>query len=130
MSAQEITLRVYYHDTDAGGVVHHVKYLRFAEKARSDYFRERGNVFWQIMKKHGYIMVARHASIDYFSPAHLSDLLRIVSQVKEVRNSSFVMHSDIYRDDTLLCTVEITLVILNDQFKPQKMSEDLRATLM
>jgi acyl-CoA thioester hydrolase len=126
----EIEVRIYYQDTDALGIVYHANYLNYAERGRMEYFRSRGGKFNHLMKDHGLMTVARHIDVEYFGAARLNDVLRVVTYAEELRNSSFVMHSDMYIGDKLINSVKMVAVLVNDQMKPIRMTDDIKATIV
>ena len=78
--AHRYPVRVYYDDTDAGGIVYHATYLRMAERARTEALRELGASHADLVAEHGLAFVVRHAELDYFAPARLDDLLCVVTR--------------------------------------------------
>lgn len=102
--------RVYYEDTDAGGVVYYANYLRFAERARMEFLRQFGYNHQQVRDEHGAILVVRHVEVDYKAPARLDDLLDIFTEVKDCKNSSVTMRQTFHCGETVL--VEMTVVIV------------------
>ncbi len=81
-------LRVYYEDTDAGGVVYHANYLRFAERARTEALRELGVPHQDMTSLHGVMFMVRRVKVDYLGPALLDDSLVVVTQALAVRAAS------------------------------------------
>ena len=77
--------RIYYHDTDCGGVVYHGNYLKFLEEARTEFLEERGHSVKELMDR-GIIFVVRHQEMDYKHPAFYNDVLEIKTSVKEYSN--------------------------------------------
>ncbi|MEH0835215.1 tol-pal system-associated acyl-CoA thioesterase [Pectobacterium cacticida] len=80
-------VRVYYEDTDAGGVVYHARYIAFYERARTEMLRQRGFDQSALLEQH-MAFVVRHMAVDYFSPARLDDLLNVESEITVVRGAS------------------------------------------
>ena len=76
-----LRVRVYYEDTDAGGVVYHAAYLRFFERARTEYLRRLGFCHEELREKWGVFFVVRSLSAEYLRPAHLDDMLRVDARV-------------------------------------------------
>jgi acyl-CoA thioester hydrolase len=126
----ESTLRVFYKDTDAGGVVHHVAYLRFAERARAEFFRFCGREAYGYIKLGGKgIVVARHVAVEYFMPVFLQEELRMRTRVVEFRTTSFVMESSMYRGEDLVNIVTMTQVFLDDAGRPTPIPQPFREAL-
>lgn len=106
-------VRVYYEDTDAGGIVYYANYLKFAERARTEFLRHIGKNQDEMLKQQGLGFVVRECHINYKTPAKLDDALNVTCRVTELRGASLKMEQKIYRQDTVLCEVEIGLVFLN-----------------
>lgn len=126
----EIPVRVYYEDTDAEGIVYYANYLKFAERARTEFLRSNG-LKAEITKdgdRCGF--VARHVELDYKKSAFLDDMLSISCEVKELKNSSVVIFQEVKKDDEVLCTVELTLVFINiSRHRPTRIPDDMRHIL-
>ena len=119
-AAFSLPVRVYYEDTDAGGVVYHASYLRFCERARTEWLRELGFDQRDIRAETGTIIVVRSAKIDYLKPALLDDAIRIECQLHELGKTRMTMHQRVVRGDEVLTLVEIGLVCVNAQsLRPQ-----------
>ncbi|MGB1800210.1 MAG: tol-pal system-associated acyl-CoA thioesterase [Gammaproteobacteria bacterium] len=106
--------RVYYEDTDAGGVVFYANYLRFMERARTEWLRSIGFEHEQLIKQHDLIFAVKSVSIDYKKPAKLDDLLKISSSILNHRGASITFQQQIYNDaDELLTQAEVKVACLN-----------------
>lgn len=116
-------VRVYYEDTDAGGIVYHSNYLKFCERARSEYFFEKGSSP-QRGENH---FVITNISAKFVSPAKLGDLLDVTLSVTQVKRASFELHQEIYREKELLFIMDGTFVLTNPKGKPIRLSEEDRA---
>ena len=92
------TLRVYYEDTDAGGVVYHASYLRFAERARTEALRDLGLPHAALVARHGLMLVVRRIKVDYLQPARLDDSLTVVTEPLQVGGASVVLRQDVRPD--------------------------------
>ena len=106
-------IRVYYEDTDAGGIVYYANYLKFAERARSEFLRTMDiNQQQNLIENHtGFIV--RSCQIDYISSAVLDDALTVICSVAEVGGASAVIHQEIFRDDELLAKLDVKVVHMN-----------------
>ncbi len=107
-------VRVYYEDTDAGGIVYYANYLRFAERARTEYIRALG--FGQqerldAEEKCGFTV--RSCNIDYKRPAVLDDALVVTCELRDAKGASAVMYQEIYRGEELLTVVEVKVAYVN-----------------
>jgi acyl-CoA thioester hydrolase len=119
--------RVYYEDTDAGGVVYHGRYLGFFERGRTEFFRERGLSVQQLHDE-GIIFPVVRMEIDFRCPARLDDLVRVESTLLASGNTSFTMQQRLLRvpDDKLLVEGKVTLVCVNREMKPKRLPPAVR----
>lgn len=99
--AHHHSLRVYYEDTDAGGVVYHATYLRFAERARTEALRELGIPHAELTQRHNLMFMVRRVEVDYLRPARLDELLVVVTQPLAVGGASMVLRQDVRGADGL-----------------------------
>jgi len=123
-----LPIRVYFQDTDAGGVVYHASYVNFLERSRTEWLREHcGYSNGGLMKEFGVVFVVRSLKLEYLKPALLDDLLSVTSQVKETGRSRVVLLQNVMRDEEVLVEAEIHLVcVALDNFKPVSVPEVLR----
>ncbi len=123
-----IPVRVYFQDTDAGGVVYHASYVNFLERARTEWLRDRcGYSNAGFLKEFGVVFVVRSLKLEYFKPALLDDLLTVTAQVKETGRSRIVLSQDVIRGEERLVEAEVQLVcVARDSFKPVSVPEILR----
>jgi acyl-CoA thioester hydrolase len=110
--------RVYYEDTDAGGVMFYANHLKFAERGRTEYLRKLGFLNSALMSEQGVLFVVRRVEADYLKPARLDDLLTVQTALQTVKNTSFVMKQDIMRGDEHLCSMTVLLVCVSKDGKP------------
>ena len=104
-------IRVYYEDTDVGGVVYHSNYLNFCERARSQLFFDAGR---SPITQSGHF-VAKHIEADYLKSAKFGDLLEVKTVLKSMKNASFTLLQSVYRDGEKLFVMEIQLVHLSHE---------------
>ncbi len=128
MSLHESQFRVYYEDTDLGGFVYHANYLRFIERGRSDFVRERGVDQTALKRDRGLVFVVRALAAEYLSPAYFDDILRVQSRVAELGGARIVLDQAILRGDEVLFTARVTLVCLGAK-GAARLPNDLRAAL-
>ena len=125
-----LPIRVYFQDTDAGGVVYHASYVNFMERARTEWLRTHGYSNAGLMKEFGVVFVVRSLRLDYFKPALLDDLLNVTAQIKEIGRSRLNLLQSVLRGDELLTEAEVHLVCVSLQgFKPVSVPEVLRQRL-
>ena len=117
------TVKVYYEDTDAGGVVYYANYLKYLERARTEALATIGLSNLQIKKKFGAFIIVKSCNIDYKKSAHLEDQLKIRSFVKSVTKTSFLMNQFITKDEISIADAKIHLVFINDKNKPIKVPD-------
>lgn len=126
-----IKSRVYYADTDAGGVVYHSRYLDFCERARTDFLRDKGIIQTELLENQDMVFVVRNLSIDFLFPAKLDDLLKITVEVKEIKGIRIKMEQKIFResDDKLLIRADVNLTVVNKSLRPTKLPKELKSKL-
>lgn len=122
--------RVYYEDTDAGGVVYHANYLKFMERCRCEWLDSLGWSVAKIQAESGVMFVVREANVRYDTPARLFDELTVTAQALHVGKVKLVVEQKIYNQDQLLCTGTIKLATLHQSsFKLTAMPDGLRKAL-
>ncbi|MDD2724510.1 MAG: tol-pal system-associated acyl-CoA thioesterase [Methylovulum sp.] len=113
-------IRVYYEDTDAGGVVFYANYLKFFERARTEMLRSMGHEQDQLRASEGILFVVRSVQVDYLSPARFNDMLQISAEVTLVKNASLTFAQAVARGDEVLATGLIRIASLDaDTFRPK-----------
>ena len=116
-------IKVYYEDTDAGGVVYYANYLKYLERARTEALKKIGLSNLQIKEKFGALIVVKSCNIEYKKSAHLEDELSIRSFVKSVTKTSFFMNQFITKDEVSIIESQVHLVFVNDKGKPIKVPD-------
>ena len=125
-----LPVRVYFQDTDAGGVVYHASYVNFMERARTEWLRTHGYSNAGLMKEFGVVFVVRSLKLDYLKPALLDDLPNVTARIKEIGRSRLNLLQSVLRGDELLTEAEVHLVCVSLQgFKPVSVPEALRGRL-
>lgn len=116
-------VRVYYEDTDAGGVVFHANYLNFFERARSEMLRDVGLEQDQLRDQMGILLVVRSVALDYLKPARFNDLLQISTEVMEIKKTSLTFKQTVTCLDYILCVGEVRIACVDAQtLKPKPIS--------
>lgn len=105
-------VRVYWEDTDAGGVVYHAQYLAFMERARSEWMRAIGHGQELLRERDGLVFVVRAMQVDFRSPARLDDALQVSVELRECRRASLLLRQEIRRDGALLVDGEVRIAAL------------------
>jgi acyl-CoA thioester hydrolase len=123
-------MRVYYEDTDAGGIVFYANYLRFAERGRTEYLSALGFENKSLMDNQGVIFVVRRVEADYMIPAYLDDMLRLETSVIEIKNASFKMKQSLFRHNDLIFSADVILVCVDRAGKPTRLPDQLRTKML
>lgn len=123
-------VRIYYQDTDAGGVVFHSSYIDFMERARSEWLRSLGFSNAGLIKDHRVCFVVRSLEITYMKPAVLDDLLDVSVEIESVGRSLMVFRQDVKRGEDALASAKVSLVCADvDSFKPVSVPRAIREKL-
>jgi acyl-CoA thioester hydrolase len=122
--------RVYYEDTDAQRVMYYANYLKFAERARTDFLRDLNISQSGLMEKDNLLFVVKKCTIDYIAPALLDDLIEVSVEVKSMSNTSLVLLQTFKRDEKILTTVEVLIVCVDAiAIRPKKIPEHIKILL-
>ena len=123
-------LRIYYEDTDAAGVVYHANYLKYFERARTEYFREHGLLVAELASA-GFVFPVVRMEVEFKSPAHHDDLLSVETLPYRVGGSSFCMHQRLTRklDGRLLVDARVTLACVGSELKARRIPVEIRHIL-
>ena len=122
-------LKIYYEDTDSGGVVYYANYLKFFERARSEaiYSLKLSNKI--LLNQYSVLIIVKSCNIKYIRPAKLEDKLTIKSKVKSITKTSFIMNQVINREKQLITEADTHLVSVDQSGKPKKIPEILNKKL-
>jgi acyl-CoA thioester hydrolase len=119
-------VRVYYEDTDAGGVVFYANYLKFFERARTEMLRAMGYEQDELIANEGIIFVVRSIQVDYLSPARFNEQLQVSAKVVLAKKASLTFEQAITRDDEVLCKGSVRIACLDAQtMRPKAIPETL-----
>lgn len=120
-------VRVYYEDTDAGGVVYYANYLAFMERARTEWLRALGFAQPEMARSHGVLFVVRAVHIDYFKPSRFDDSLQVTVEVVNVGGSRIRFLQQVLRGDEQIVRAEVDVVCVDtDSFRPARMPREMR----
>jgi len=122
--------RIYYEDTDAGGVVYYANYLKFAERARTEALRAMGIDQSDLFKNENIGFVVRRVEADYHAPARLDDMLTVETMLQKMSAARFTMAQRIKKDDQLLVDMIVHIVSVNGDFKPTALHTALKETML
>ena len=120
-------VRIYYEDTDAAGVVYHANYLKFLERARTEYFRERGLLVSELAAA-GHLFPVVRMELDFLAPARHDDLLRVVTKPEQSAGASFLLRQQIFRtgDNRLLVNALVKLACIGPDLKARRIPAEVR----
>ena len=114
-------LKIYYEDTDAGGVVFYANYLKYLERARTEAIYSLGYTNTKLKDKYDIIIIVKSCNINYIKSAKFEDRLGVYSKIKSISKASFVMKQVIKRKNIEISNAEIVLVAINEKGKPTKL---------
>lgn len=122
-------LRVYYEDTDMAGIVYYANYLRFIERARTEWVRMLGIDQTRLRADQGLVFAVRRVEADYLSPARFDDVLTVTTQAEAMTGARLILGQEVRRDAALLFSARVTLVALTAGGLPARLPADLRRKL-
>ena len=117
--------RIYYEDTDAGGIVYYANYLKFLERARTEALHSIGYSNQKVKKDFGSLIIVKACNIEYKKPANLEDQLTIRSFVKSITKTSFFMNQIITKNEDTIVEAQVHLVFVNKKSKPVKIPDEI-----
>ena len=118
-------LKVYYEDTDSGGVVYYANYLKFLERARTEALFSIGFSNKKIQENYNSLIIVKSCNVEYKKPAHLEDELKVRSFVKSITKTSFFMNQIITKDEETIVESQVHLVFVNKDGKPVKIPDEI-----
>ncbi|MCL7720324.1 MULTISPECIES: tol-pal system-associated acyl-CoA thioesterase [Actinobacillus] len=122
-------IRVYYEDTDAGGVVYHANYVCFFERARTEFLRQAGFSQQELLSK-SFAFVVKKLEVDYKVPARLDDLLNVETTVLELKKATIVFQQQLWKDDICLSSAIVTVASVDlTKMKPVAIPAEIRQVL-
>ena len=129
-----LPIRIYYEDTDAGGIVYYANYLKFMERARTEWLRDLGFEQDRLREDHDMIFVVRSVAIDYLKPALFNDLLNVTVDITSVGKTHISCHQQVLKttrtDQQLIAEARVGLVCIDaKRFRPQRIPSELREVM-
>ena len=124
------SFRVYYEDTDSGGVVYYANYLKFAERARTEMLRELGINQSELAADEGVVFVVRHVEMDLKKPAKLDDLIDVATHVEKISGASIIMHQKISCSGNTLVDVKVVIASVSLEMKPVRLPAGVKKLLL
>lgn len=112
-------VRVYYEDTDAGGIVYYANYLKFFERARTEWLRSIGVGQQALLEQHDALFVVKSVSADYHAPAKLDDTVRLTLSIAKMGRASIVFLQQAWRGETLLNTAQVKIGCVDSSMRPR-----------
>ncbi|HIJ60679.1 MAG TPA: YbgC/FadM family acyl-CoA thioesterase [Nitrospirae bacterium] len=120
--------KIYYHDTDCGGVVYYANYLKYLEEARTEALLYRGINIKELSLK-GFNFVVRKVNIEYKHPAHYQDDILITTDITKVKLSLIQLNQNIYHEDALLVQAETIILLVDKDLRPFSIPEEMKRAL-
>lgn len=120
-----LKIKVYYEDTDAGGVVYYANYLRFLERARTEFLAGNGISVAEYHRS-GRIFTVTHVDIRYRQPALLGDIIEIATSISDMKNASLTFRQKVIKDGAPVAEAEVTLACVDKTGKPQRLPEEIK----
>lgn len=124
--SHRFAIRVFYEDTDMAGIVYYANYLRYIERARSDWVRQIG-IDQLAMKEEGVVFAVRRVEADYIAPAQFDDVLDVRTVLTQRSAARMVMRQQIWRGESLIFAADVTIVCIATSGKPARLPAKLRA---
>ena len=122
-------IRVYFEDTDAAGIVYYANYLKFAERARTDWLRDLGISHAEMIKRDGLTLVVRRCTVDYLRSAHLDDELTVETELVKLGGASVDLAQRVLRDGEMLADLKVLVVCVGKDGKAARIPDYLRGAL-
>ena len=122
----QFSLRVYYEDTDMAGIVYYANYLKYIERARSDWVRSLGIDQNRLRTAQGLVFAVRKITADYLQSAHFDEPLQITTEMTKLTSARLYLQQNVYRDLDLLFQAQVILVALNAAGKPTRLPAEFR----
>ena len=127
----QFPVRIYYEDTDAGGVVYHARYLHFFERARTEYLRTLDFSQQMLLNERNVAFVVKTMTIDYRLPARLDDWLVVETKILEVRGAAILFTQQLKRDELILCTATVKVASVDlSKMKPVALPDEVKAAFI
>ncbi|MCF6299581.1 MAG: tol-pal system-associated acyl-CoA thioesterase [Proteobacteria bacterium] len=123
--------RVYYEDTDSGGVMYHANYLNFFERTRTEWLRSKNIGQRKLREQSNIVFAVCDMHIEYIKPAYLDDVLELNCEMKQIKNASMLIEQQMYSNNILLATAKVKVAVLRaHNFKPTRFPAELKREIM
>ncbi len=121
----KLKIKIYYEDTDAGGIVYYANYLKYLERARTEFLIEKGIDVAEYHDK-GYLFPVFHVDIHYKRPARLGEIIEVTSEVIEMTNVTITLRHQIFRNKILLVEANVSVACIDKDGKPKRLPESFK----
>jgi len=121
--------RVYWEDTDGGAIVYYANYLRFLERARTEWLRQYGHSQAELARNPGILFAVVSLQVDYRAPARLDDELVVETRIKELGGATILLSQDVLRDGAMLVRTTVLVACIGVQGRPVRLPAELRSSL-
>ena len=125
----QYTFKIYYEDTDSGGVVYYANYLKFIERARAEMINELGFTLTTLLKDYDRLFLVKKIECDYIESCKLEDTLNVQSKVLVLKNASFVLEQNLLKQNKIIFRSKIVMVCVNSQGTPSKIPNELHSLM-
>ena len=125
----QYTLKIYYEDTDAGGVVYYANYLKFIERARTEMINKLGFTLTTLLKEYDRLFLVKKIECDYIESCKLEDTLNVQSNILVLKNASFELEQNLLKQNKIIFRSKIVMVCVNSQGDPSKIPSELHSLM-
>ena len=125
----QYTLKIYYEDTDAGGVVYYANYLKFIERARTEMINKLGFTLTTLLKEYDRLFLVKKIECDYIESCKLEDTLNVQSNILVLKNASFELEQNLLKENKIIFRSKILMVCVNSQGAPSKIPNELHSLM-
>ena len=125
----QYTFKIYYEDTDSGGVVYYANYLKFIERARTEMINKLGFTLTTLLKEYDRLFLVKKIECDYIESCKLEDTLNVQSRVLVLKNASFVLEQNLLKQNKIIFRSKIVMVCVNSQGAPSKIPTELHSLM-
>jgi|TARA_E500000081_G_scaffold55569_1_gene58430 acyl-CoA thioester hydrolase len=125
----QYTLKIYYEDTDAGGVVYYANYLKFIERARTEMINKLGFTLATLLKEYDRLFLVKKIECDYIESCKLEDTLNVQSNILVLKNASFELEQNLLKQNKIIFRSKIVMVCVNSQGAPSKIPNELHSLM-
>ena len=125
----QYTFKIFYEDTDAGGVVYYANYLKFIERARTEMINELGFTLTTLLKDYDRLFLVKKIECDYIETCKLEDRLNVQSRVLVLKNASFEIEQNLLKENKIIFRSKILMVCVNSQGAPSKIPNELHSLM-